>query len=205
MQSRVSLVAIALMITVTAGCADPPTEQIQEAEKALKDARESGASTYSPDEYAKLEGTLDAIRKEVSEQDGKFALFRDYGKAQQLSVSAKTDSERIKVATAQKKEEGRAAAMQAQQVAEEAVRAAQELAAKAPVGKDRAAVEAIKNDIEGLKSLLRQVQESIDKEDYPAAQTQAKAINEMSQGVQNELQQALAKVGRGKSARSSRR
>ncbi|MDR4465592.1 MAG: DUF4398 domain-containing protein [Nitrospira sp.] len=205
MQSRVSLVAIALMITVTAGCADPPTEQIQEAEKALKDARESGASTYSPDEYAKLEGTLDAIRKEVSEQDGKFALFRDYGKAQQLSVSAKTDSERIKVATAQKKEEGRAAAMQAQQVAEEAVRAAQELAAKAPVGKDRAAVEAIKNDIEGLKSLLRQVQESIDKEDYPAAQTQAKAINEMSQGVQNELQQALAKVGRGKSTRSNRR
>lgn len=204
MQSRVSLVAIALMTIVTAGCADPPTEQIQEAEKALKDARESGASTYSPDEYAKLEGTLDAIRKEVSEQDGKFALFRDYGKAQQLSVSAKTDSERIKVATAQKKEEGRAAAMQAQQVAEEAVRAAQELAAKAPVGKDRAAVEAIKNDIEGLKSLLRQVQDSIDKEDYPAAQTQAKAINEMSQGVQNELQQALAKVGRGKSARSSR-
>jgi signal transduction histidine kinase len=65
-------------------------------------------------------------------------------------------------------------------------------------------VEAIKNDIEGLKSLLRQVQDSIDKEDYPAAQTQAKAINEMSQGVQNELQQALAKVGRGKSARSSR-
>lgn len=204
MQSRVSLVAIFLMIVITAGCADPPTEQIQEAEKALQDARESGASTYSPDEYAKLEGTLDALRKEVSEQDGKFALFRDYGKAQQLSVSAKADSERIKVATAQKKEEGRAAAMQAQQVAEEAVKVAQELAAKAPVGKDRAAVEAIKNDIEGLKSLLKQVQDSIDKEDYPAAQTQAKAINEMSQGVQNELEQALAKVGRGKSSTSRR-
>jgi hypothetical protein len=198
MQSRVSLVAIALTIAVTAGCADPPTEQIQEAEKALKEARESGASTYFPNEYAKLEGTLDALRKEVSEQDAKFALFRDYGKAQQLSVSAKTDSERIKVSTAQKKEEGRAAALQAQQVAEEAVKAAEDLAAKAPVGKDRAAVEAIRNDVEGLKSLLKQVQNSIDKEDYPAAQTQAKAINEMSQGVQAEIQQALAKVGRGK-------
>jgi hypothetical protein len=204
MQSGVPLIAIALTIVVTAGCTDPPTEQIQEAEKALKDARESGGSTYSPDEYAKLEGTLDALRKEVSEQDGKFALFRDYGKAQQLSVSAKADSERIKVGTAQKKEESRAAAMQVQQVAEEAVKAAQELAGKAPVGKDRAAVEAIKNDIEGLKSLLKQVQDSIDKEDYPAAQTQAKAINEMSQGVQNELQQALAKVGRSKSSRSRR-
>lgn len=197
MQSRACLVVI-MTILATAGCADPPTEQIQEAEKALKEARESGASTYSPDEYAKLEGTLDALRKEVSEQDGKFAVFRDYGKAQQLSISAKTDSERIKVVTAQKKEEGRAAAIQAQQVAEEAVRATQDLVAKAPMGKDRAAVEAIRNDVEGLKSLLKQVQSSIDKEDYPAAQTQAKAINEMSQGVQAEIQQALAKVGRGK-------
>jgi len=187
-----------MAFAMLAGCADPPTDQIQQAEKALTDARESGASTYSPDEYAKLEGTLDAMRKEVSEQDGKFALFRDYGKAQQLSVSAKADSERIKVGAAQKKEEGRVAAMQAQQVAEEAVRAAQDLVAKAPVGKDRAAVEAIKNDVEGLKSLLSQVQESINKEDYPAAQTQAKAINEMSQGVQAEIQTALAKVGRGK-------
>lgn len=202
MESRVSLVSLGLAIVMTAGCAEPPTDQIQEAERALKDAQESGASTYSPDEYAKLQGTLDTLRKEVSEQDQKFALFRDYGKAQQLSVSAKADSERIKVATAQKKEEGRAAAMQAQQVAEEAVKAAQELVARAPVGKDRAAVEAIRNDVEGLKSLLKQVQDSIAKEDYPAAQTQAKAINEMSQGVQNELRQALAKVGRGKSSLS---
>lgn len=202
MESRVSLVSLGLAIVMTAGCAEPPTDQIQEAERALKDAQESGASTYSPDEYAKLQGTLDTLRKEVSEQDQKFALFRDYGKAQQLSVSAKADSERIKVATAQKKEEGRAAAMQAQQVAEEAVKAAQELVARAPVGKDRAAVEAIRNDVEGLKSLLKQVQDSIAKEDYPAAQTQAKAINEMSQGVQNELRQALAKLGRGKSSLS---
>lgn len=198
MQNRLPLIPLGIAVAMLAGCADPPTDQIQQAEKALADARESGASTYSPDEYAKLEGTLDAMRKEVAEQDGKFALFRDYGKAQQLSVSAKADSERIKVAAAQKKEEGRAAAMQAQQVAEEAVRAAQDLVAKAPVGKDRAAVEAIKNDVEGLKSLLQQVQESINKEDYPAAQTQAKAINEMSQGVQAEIQSALAKVGRGK-------
>ncbi|MGE0643400.1 MAG: DUF4398 domain-containing protein [Nitrospira sp.] len=198
MQRRISLIPLGMAFAMLAGCADPPTDQIQQAEKALTDARESGASTYSPDEYAKLEGTLDAMRKEVSEQDGKFALFRDYGKAQQLSISAKADSERIKVGAAQKKEEGRVAAMQAQQVAEEAVRAAQDLVAKAPVGKDRAAVEAIKNDVEGLKSLLSQVQESINKEDYPAAQTQAKAINEMSQGVQAEIQTALAKVGRGK-------
>ncbi|MDK2744376.1 MAG: hypothetical protein H8K03_10820 [Nitrospira sp.] len=205
MPRRVSLASLALTLLTLAGCADPPTQQIQEAEKALKEAQQSGAAKYSADEYAKLEGTLDTLRKEVAEQDGKFALFRDYGKAQQLSVSAKADSDRIKAAAAQKKEEAKGAAMQAQQVAEEAVKATQDLVAKAPVGKDRAAVEAIKNDVEGLKSLLKQVQVSIDKEDYPAAQTQAKAIYDMSQGVSTEIQNALAKVGRGKPAHSKKK
>ena len=50
-------------------------------------------------------------------------------------------------------------------------------------------------------SLLKQVQTSIDKEDYPAAQTQAKAIHDMSQGVSTEIQNALAKVGKGKFAK----
>jgi hypothetical protein len=201
MARRVALVSIALTLSLTAGCADPPTQQVQEAEKALKEAQESGAATYSAEEYAKLEGTLAAMRKEVSDQEGKFGLFRDYGKAQQLSASAKAESDRIKTASVQKKEEAKAAALQAQQVAEEAVRATQDLVAKAPVGKDRAAVEAIKNDVDGLKSLLKQVQASIDKEDFPAAQTQAKAIHDMSQGVSTEIQNALAKVGKGKPGR----
>ncbi len=196
-----SLVSLALTLIMIAGCAEPPTQQIQEAEKALKDAQESGAATYSAEEYAKLEGTLTTLRKEVTDQDGKFSLFRDYGKAQQLSASAKADSERIKTAATLKKEEAKAAALQAQQVAEEAVKATQDLVAKAPVGKDRAAVEAIRNDVDGLKSLLKQVQVSIDKEDYPAAQTQAKAIHDMSQGVSTEIQNALAKVGKGRPAR----
>lgn len=200
MQVRVTHAFVALAIIMMAGCSKPPTEQIEAAEKAVKDAQQSGASTYSADEYAKLEGTLAALRKEVGDQDGKFTLFRDYGKAEQLAASAKVDSERIKVDAAKKKDEAKAAALQAQQVAEEAVRATQDLVARAPVGKDRAAVEAIRNDVEGLKSLLKQVQASMDKEDYPAAQTQAKAIHDMSQGVSTEIQNALAKVGRGKHA-----
>ena len=89
MLRKASLVSLALTLVVIAGCAEPPTQQIQEAEKALKDAQESGAATYSADEYAKLEGTLAALRKEVADQDEKFTLFRDYGKAQQLSPRPK--------------------------------------------------------------------------------------------------------------------
>jgi hypothetical protein len=192
-----SLILAALLLT---GCAKPPTEQVDAAEKAVKEAQAGGAATYTAEEYAKLEGSLAALRKEIADQDAKFALFRDYGKAEQLAASVKADGERVKTEAAKKKEEAKAAALQAQQVAQEAVKSTLDLVAKAPVGKDRAALEAIKADAEALNSSLNQVQASIDKEDYTTAQTQARAIHEKSQAVSAEIEQALAKVGKGKSA-----
>lgn len=196
--TRRILGSLALAALLMAGCAKPPQEQIEAAEKAVKEAQLRGAATYSADEYAKLEGTLAALKKEVAEQEGRFALVRDYGKAEQLAASAKADGERVTADAAKKKEEAKAAAHQAQQVAQEAVKSTLALVAQAPVGKDRAALEAIKNDAEALKASLNQVQLAIDKEDYPAAQTQAKAIHDKSQAVSAEIQNALAKVGKGK-------
>ena len=192
------LAPLVLGAVMLSGCAKPPAEQIDAAEKALKDAQISGAATYSAQEYAKLEASLAAMKKEVADQDGKFALLRDYGKAEQLAASAKADAERVKAEAVKKKEEAKAGALQAQQVAQEAVKAAVELVAGAPVGKDRAALEAIKNDVEALRASLNQIQLAIDKEDYPSAQTQAKAINDKGQAVSAEIQNALAKVGKGK-------
>lgn len=192
------LAPLMLGAILLAGCAKPPAEQIDAAEKAVKEAQMSGAATYTAQEYAKLEASLTAMKKEVTDQDGKFALFRDYGKAEQLAASAKADGERVKADAVKKKEEAKAGALQAQQVAKEAVKSTVELVASAPVGKDRAALEAIKNDVEALKASLNQVQLAIDKEDYPAAQAQAKAIHDKGQAVSAELQNALAKVGKGK-------
>lgn len=194
------LAPLVLGAILLAGCAKPPAEQIEAAEKALKEAQMSGAATYTAQEYAKLEASLTAMKKEVADQDGKLALFRDYGKVEQLAASAKADGEQVKAEAVIKKEEAKAGALQAQQVAQEAVKSAVELVATAPVGKDRAALEAIKNDVEALKTSLSQIQLAIDKEDYPAAQTQAKAIHDKGQTVSAELENALAKVGKGKSS-----
>lgn len=203
--TRQILGPLALAVLLVTGCAKPPTEQIDAAEKAVKEAQQSGAATYTADEYAKLEGALAALKKEVTEQDGKFALFRDYGKAEQLAASTKADGERVKADAAKKKEEAKAAALQAQQVAQEAVKSTLDLVAQAPVGKDRAALEAIKNDAEALKASLNQIQIALDKEDYIVAQTQAKAIHDKSQAVSAEIQNALAKVGKGKPSPSKKK
>ena len=202
MQLRQISAPLSLAILLTVGCAKPPVDQIDAAEKALKEAQQSGAATYSAEEYAKLEGSLTAMRREVNEQDEKIALFRDYGKVEQLAASAKTEGERVRTDAVKKKDEAKAAALQAQQVAQEAVNSTLALVGRAPVGKDRAALEAIKMDVETLKASLNQIQTSIDREDYPAAQSQAKAIHEKSQAVSAEIQSALAKVGKRKSSSS---
>ncbi len=196
---------LTITVLLVTGCAKAPTEQIDAAEKAVKEAQQSGAATYTAEEYAKLEGTLSTLKKEVADQEGKFALFRDYGKAEQLAASAKADSERVKADAIKRKDEAKTAALQAQQVAQEAVKSTLDLVAKAPVGKDRAALEAIKNDAEALKASLNQVQIAIDKEDYPAAQAQAKAIHDKSQAVSAEIQNALAKVSKGKPAQPKKK
>lgn len=198
MDKRLTLLPVMCTLLMLTACAKPPTEQIEAAEKAVKEAQASGASTYVPEEYAKIEGTLAALKKEETDQEGKFALFRDYGKVEQLAATAKSEAERLKTEATKKKEEAKAAALQAQQVAQEAVKTTLDLVAKAPTGKDRAALESIKADAEALKASLNQVQMAIDTADYPTAQTKAKAIHEKSNAVSQEIEAALARIGKGK-------
>jgi len=70
--------------------------------------------------------------------------------------------------------------------------------AKAPAGKDRAALESIKTDAVALKASLNDVQMMLDKTDYLGAQTKAKAIQEKADAVSREIETALAKIGKGK-------
>lgn len=187
--------ALAPLLMLAVGCAKAPTEKLATAEKAVDDARTAGAPTYMAEDFAKLDGMLNNAKKEVADQDAKFAFVRDYEKADQLLTTVQTDAGRVTADTNRKKEEAKAAAVQAQQAAQEAVKTTQALVAKAPAGKDRAALEAIKADARGLATSLSEVQAAIDAGDYLGAQAKAKAIQEKSQAVAAEIQSALAKVG----------
>jgi hypothetical protein len=176
------------------GCAQPPTDKLAAAEKAVSEAREAGAPSYLPEDFAKLEGMLTNAKSEIAAQDSKFAPLRDYGKAEQLLATAQADGGRVIAETAKKKEEAKAAALQAQQSAKEAVSRAQALVAKAPAGKERAALEAIKADAQALTNSLNDVQAAMDAGDYLAAQNKAKAIQEKASALGAEVQTALAKV-----------
>jgi hypothetical protein len=198
MKIRRILVSIVGICALMSGCAQPPAEQLNAAEQAVKDAQHSGAATYAANDYAKVEGLLAAMKTEVAEQEGKFALLRDYGKAEQLAATAKAEAERVKAEAGKKMEEAKFGATQAQQAAEASVKSALELVARAPAGKDRAALESIKTDAGALKASLNDVQMTLDKGDYLSAQTKATAIKEKADAVSHEIETALAKIGKGK-------
>jgi hypothetical protein len=197
MKMRHVLVAVLSAWVLAAGCAQPPADQINAAEQAVKDAQQSGAATYAANDYAKVEGLLTAMKQEVADQDAKFALLRDYGKAEQLAATTKAEAERVKADASKKMEEAKFAATQAQHGAEAAVQSTLELVSRAPAGKDRAALESIKTDAQALKASLNDVQLMLDKSDYLGAQTKAKAIREKAEAVSHEIQAALAKTGKG--------
>jgi hypothetical protein len=197
MKMRHVLVAVLSAWVLAAGCAQPPADQINAAEQAVKDAHQSGAATYAANDYAKVEGLLTAMKQEVADQDAKFALLRDYGKAEQLAATTKAEAERVKADASKKMEEAKFAATQAQHGAEAAVQSTLELVSRAPAGKDRAALESIKTDAQALKASLNDVQLMLDKSDYLGAQTKAKAIREKAEAVSHEIQTALAKIGKG--------
>lgn len=189
------------VMLLLAACAQPPTEKLATAEKAVADAQAAGAQAYLAEDFTKLDGMLASAKKEITEQDAKFALLRDYGKSEQLLASISGDAGRVMTETGKKKEEAKAAATQAQQGAQEAVKAAQDLVAKAPAGKDRAALQAIKADAEGLTASLAEIQKALDGGDYQGAQAKAKAIQDKAQSIGAEVQIAMAKMQKGKPAK----
>src|SRR5687767_9304311 len=135
MKMRHVLVAVLSVWFLAAGCAQPPADQINAAEQAVKDAQQSGAATYAANDHAKVEGLLAAMKQEVADQDAKFALLRDYGKAEQLAATTKAEAERVKADATKKMEEAKFAATQAQHGAEAAVQSTLELVSRAPAGK----------------------------------------------------------------------
>jgi hypothetical protein len=195
---------LCLFILIT-GCAQPPADQINAAEQAVKEAQQSGAPTYAADDYAKLEGLLEAMKKEVADQDARYALFRDYDKAEQHAIAAKTEAERIKAEAVKKMEDAKSAAKEAHRLAQDAVKSTLDLVAKAPSGKDRAALESIKTDADVLKASLNDVQMMIDKGEYLEAETKAKAIHEKSRAVSQEIETALAKIAKAKSSTAKKK
>jgi hypothetical protein len=188
---RYFVLGIVVMVFL-AGCGKQPAEEINAAKSAV-DEVVTEAGKYAPEETGKLNDGLTAAMNEVKEQDSK--IFKNYSKAKEMLVKAKSDAETLKSGLTAKKEQARENALAAQNTAKAAIDEIRGLLAKAPKGKGAAAdIEALKGDVKGLGDLLNDIQALIEKEDYIQAIANAITIEDQAIGVKNKISQAMDKA-----------
>ena len=71
-------VLIFLSAFVLAACSKPPTEEMAKAEKAIQDAKQTGAPAYVPELFAKAEASLQKAKDHVAE--------KSYKEAKQIAI-----------------------------------------------------------------------------------------------------------------------
>jgi DNA repair exonuclease SbcCD ATPase subunit len=86
---RLFVFAVAIAVAVLVGsCAKIPEEQIQQAEAALEAAEAAGAQRYAPDAWSRAKQSMERLNAELSAQDEKFSLFRNFKTAKTLADEA---------------------------------------------------------------------------------------------------------------------
>ena len=187
----IGLIAALLLMS---GCAEPPVEQLAAAPKAVDAAKAAGATDYAKDDFVKLEQQLALAKEKLAEQDKTLSIFRSYANADEILVKLVKAGGQVAANAAQQKEAAKTAMLVLEQEAQLAVASAKELMEKAPLGKKRAALETLKQDIEGLESMFNAGHQLIEMGDYFGAEVQANAVKDKSEAISREIQYAIDKA-----------
>jgi hypothetical protein len=191
---RVATGLAGVAMVLLTGCAQPPTEQFEAATKAVESAQAAGASEYAKEDFAKLEQQFTLAKDELAKQEKVVSIFRSYSEADKMLIKVVEVGGQVAAKAALNKEAAKTAALNMEKEAQLMVASAKALMGKAPSGKDRAAVVAIKQDLAGLGTSLSAVHELIEKGDYLGAEAQAKALKEKASAVSVDIQNAIEKT-----------
>ena len=192
----VMTIGLILGAAMILGCAQPPAEQLDLAQKSVEAARSSGAPDYAKEEWVKLEQELSKAKEELIAQERAFSLFRSYSKADAMLKQIRRKARRVMTTVQAKKEEAETAALNRAKKATTVVASVENLLSKAPMGKDRAAVQAIKNDLDGLKGGIGDIYRLIDKGDYLGAEAKARAVKDKGESLLIETQRVSVTLER---------
>jgi hypothetical protein len=94
-----SIVAVLLVTS----CAKPPDAQIQQAGAALEAAEAAGAQKYAPDAWNRAKQAMEGLNAELSAQDQRFRLFRNFNSARTLAEEATNTANQAKAEADKKK------------------------------------------------------------------------------------------------------
>jgi hypothetical protein len=192
-------IAMLAVVALTTGCAKPPQNEIDAAKAALTAADGSQAAKYATAEWEAATQAMNAVDAEVEAQAQKFALFRSYKKAQELTAAATQAAAAAQEAAVAGKQAAMNAAQAAVDAAKAAVTAAEELYVE--LGKCRRQPKDFKKDMEmmrgNLDGLVAQVgglDSAFASEDYFGAKAQAESLKGQLDMLTADMQGAKEKI-----------
>ena len=193
MKSKLIIAIAAMGVAVLfSSCAKVPQAEIDAAQAAVQDVKDSGADLYVPEAYAALVDSMKSANEKVEVAKAKW--FPNYSKAKetlaavnQMAVDTKAKAEARKVELKAEVETmiGEVKALNEENKA---------LVAKAPRGKEgRAALEAINSDIAVAETTVTEVEALLANGDLLGSNDKIKAAKEKATSIKAELEEAIAK------------
>jgi hypothetical protein len=174
-----------------AGCAEPPKAEADAASAAVTAAKTAEADQYATQAYNAARDTLNAAMAAIKEQDGKFALFRNYDAAKAQLAKADEMAKQAATAAAAEKERLKAELTGMQEQLMASLAAADSALAKAPVGKgNKADIELIKGDLSAARAAYDSAVNEFTQGKYLSARTKMQTVQQRVASIMGEITKA---------------
>jgi hypothetical protein len=191
-------------VVFTVGCSKAPQTDIDAARSAFQRAQTSEAEVYAPDALREARNAQDALQQELTAQEGKFALFRSYGKATELAAAARTAAETAATEAARRKEEVRQETSQLIAEVQTLVSEVQMMLESAPKAKGSSAdIQILKADLATAQTALTEAQSNFEQEKFQDAQRGAELAKTTALTMKSTLEEAQRMKAKTGGARKS--
>jgi len=172
----VAVLSVAVFCLIAAGCAKPPTEEMEAAKTAVRGARDEGAAVYAAAEF-------EDATKALSDAETRVAT-KKYDEARALALQAKQKAEQAKASAVGNKAAARVEAEASIAEADTALSAATTAMATAPRGKGTEEdIAQLNLDLEQATALLAGAKQKAGAEDYYVAAADAEKVSAEAQRI----------------------
>ena len=183
---------MAILVLVVAGCAKPPTVEMEAATAAMAEATKAEAEVYAPEAMQSARNAQQAYEEEVKLQEGKFALFRKYDKAKTMVAEAITAAQTAATQAVENKNRIRQEVTTMIGDTRTALTEAQGMLEKAPKGKGSTLdLQVMGSDLTAAGTAIDEAQALLDQDKLMDARAKVQAASSTIASVKSSIEQAI--------------
>jgi len=187
--------ASVLMIAFFSSCDKMPQAEIDAANNAVEQAKVAGAEIYLSEQYLAVQDSMKVAMENLELQKSK--LFRNYDEPKLQLAKVAELAAQLEQNTVIKKEEVKTEVQSAIEQVKTVQTENNDLLAKAPKGKEgKAALEAIKSDIDAVNNSMVEIENLFNQGEYKVALDKVTVLSEKAVSINNELKEAIEKAKR---------